>query len=102
MECLKVCDMAAARGRTIVPHCWKTGVGIAATMQMAAVTPHCAFIEYLPAEICSSKLRQELTLNEPCERPPQGNTTPHTQHDVRSWRIHRGYNNITRGPESDS
>ena len=43
MECLKVCDMAAERQRIIVPHCWKTGVGIAATMQMAAVTPHCQY-----------------------------------------------------------
>jgi hypothetical protein len=65
MEALKVCDMAAERDRIIVPHCWKTGVGIAATMQMAAVTPHCAYIEFLPAAICASQLRQKLTLNDP-------------------------------------
>jgi L-alanine-DL-glutamate epimerase-like enolase superfamily enzyme len=42
-----------------------SGVGIAATMQMAAVTPHCAYIEFLPAAICASELRQKLTLNDP-------------------------------------
>ena len=57
--------VAAERERIIVPHCWKTGVGIAATMQMAAVTPHCAYIEFLPAAICESELRQKLTLNDP-------------------------------------
>ena len=68
-ECLKVCDMASERQRIIVPHCWKTGVGIAATMQMAAVTPHCAFIEFLPAAICASQLRQKLTKHDPEFRP---------------------------------
>ncbi len=30
-EALRVCRIAADRGRTIVPHCWKTGLGIAAS-----------------------------------------------------------------------
>ena len=59
-EALRVCDMAAERGRTIVPHCWKTGIGIAATANLAAVTGHCAFVEYLPPELCDSLLRKEL------------------------------------------
>ena len=29
-EAKRVCDMAADRGKLIVPHCWKTGIGIAA------------------------------------------------------------------------
>ena len=41
--------MAAERGRLIVPHCWKTGIGIAASAHLAAVTPHCPYIEFLPA-----------------------------------------------------
>jgi len=57
---LRVCDMAAERGRRIVPHCWKTGIGIAASAHLAAVTPHCPFIEFLPAELTDSQLRQEL------------------------------------------
>ena len=59
-EALRVCDMAAERGRRIVPHCWKTGIGIAASAHLAAVTPHCPFIEFLPAELTDSQLRQHL------------------------------------------
>jgi len=56
--------MAAEAGRIVVPHCWKTGIGIAASAAMAAVTPHCAYIEYLPADLCNSSLRKELTVND--------------------------------------
>ena len=63
-EARRVCQMAAERGRTIVPHCWKTGIGIAATAHLAAVTPHCAYIEFLPAELCDSLLRKELVADE--------------------------------------
>ncbi|MBW7862036.1 MAG: mandelate racemase/muconate lactonizing enzyme family protein [Rhodocyclaceae bacterium] len=55
-----VCDMAAERGMTIVPHCWKTGISISATAHLAFVTPHCTFIEYLPRELCVERLRREL------------------------------------------
>ena len=27
---------------------------------MAAVTPHCPYIEYMPAELCDSDLRRDL------------------------------------------
>jgi L-alanine-DL-glutamate epimerase-like enolase superfamily enzyme len=63
-EARRVCEMAAQRGRIIVPHCWKTGIGIAATAHLAAVTPHCTYIEFLPAPLCDSKLRQELVEDE--------------------------------------
>jgi L-alanine-DL-glutamate epimerase-like enolase superfamily enzyme len=63
-EALRVCRMAADRGRRIVPHCWKTGIGIAASAHLAAVTPHCPFIEYLPPPLCDSPLRQELVHEE--------------------------------------
>ena len=55
-----VCDMAAKRGLTIVPHCWKTGVSISATAHLAFTVPHCAFIEYLPPALCFETLRKEL------------------------------------------
>jgi L-alanine-DL-glutamate epimerase-like enolase superfamily enzyme len=55
-----VCDMAAEHGRIIVPHCWKTGISIAATAHLAFTTPHCAFIEYLPPQLCVERLRREL------------------------------------------
>ncbi|MGI9436997.1 MAG: mandelate racemase/muconate lactonizing enzyme family protein [Geminicoccaceae bacterium] len=60
IEAKAVCDIAAERGLTIVPHCWKTGVSISATAHMAFTTPHCAFIEYLPPELCVETLRKEL------------------------------------------
>ena len=63
-EAMKVCDMAAARQRKIIPHCWKTGISISASAHLAAITPHCPFLEYLPAELTDSKLRQELVQDE--------------------------------------
>ncbi|HWK56231.1 MAG TPA: mandelate racemase/muconate lactonizing enzyme family protein [Parapedobacter sp.] len=59
-EAVRVCDMAQDRGRLIVPHCWKSGIGIAATAHLAFATPHCPMIEFLPAEMCDSALRIEL------------------------------------------
>ena len=59
-----VCDMAAERGVTIVPHCWKTAISISATAHLAFNTPHCAFIEYLPQELCFETLRKELAFED--------------------------------------
>ncbi|MDQ0468866.1 mandelate racemase/muconate lactonizing enzyme family protein [Labrys wisconsinensis] len=59
-----VCDMAAERNLTIVPHCWKTGISISATAHLAFVTDHCAFIEYLPPQLCHERLRRELAAEE--------------------------------------
>jgi L-alanine-DL-glutamate epimerase-like enolase superfamily enzyme len=59
-----VCDMALERGRTIVPHCWKTGISISGTAHLAFVTNHCAFIEYLPPQLCHERLRRELAQEE--------------------------------------
>ncbi|MEX2536084.1 MAG: mandelate racemase/muconate lactonizing enzyme family protein [Trueperaceae bacterium] len=59
-EAKRVCDMAAERGLQVVPHCWKTGVSVAATAHLAFNTPHCPFIEYLPPQLCLETLRKEL------------------------------------------
>ena len=59
-----VCDMAKERDRTIVPHCWKTGISISGTAHLAFVTNHCAFIEYLPPQLCHERLRRELAHEE--------------------------------------
>lgn len=64
-EARRVCEMARDRGRWIVPHCWKTGIGIWASVQLSAATPHCPYIEFLPAPLSESALRRELVLNEP-------------------------------------
>jgi L-alanine-DL-glutamate epimerase-like enolase superfamily enzyme len=63
-EARRVCDMAADRGRLIVPHGWKTGITIAATAQLAAVTPHMPFFEYVPQGVAESALRRELVDDE--------------------------------------
>lgn len=59
-EAMRVCHLAQDRGRLIVPHCWKSGIGIAATAHLAFATPNCPMIEFLPAEMCDSALRIEL------------------------------------------
>ena len=62
-EARRVCDLARERGRLIVPHAWKTGLSIAAAAHLAAATPHCPYIEFLPAELSTSALRRELVLD---------------------------------------
>ena len=64
IEALRVCRIAAVRGRVVVPHCWKTGLGIAAAAHLAAVTAHCPYIEFLPVELAESPLRRELLVED--------------------------------------
>ena len=59
-EAMRVCQLAQDRGRLVVPHCWKTGIGISASAHLAFAVPHCPLIEFLPAELCDSALRREL------------------------------------------
>ena len=63
-EALRVCDLAAERGRRIIPPCWKTGISIADSAHLAAITPHCPYFEFLPAELCHSVMRKELVADE--------------------------------------
>ena len=63
-EARRVCQIAADRGRRIVPHCWKSGIGIAASAHLCAATACCPYIEYLPAELSESALRRELAIDE--------------------------------------
>jgi L-alanine-DL-glutamate epimerase-like enolase superfamily enzyme len=63
-EARRVCDMAAERGLRVVPHLWKTGISIAAAAHLAAVTPHCDYIEFLPSDLSESGLRRDLTRDE--------------------------------------
>jgi len=60
-EAMKVCRLAETRNRQIVPHCWKSAIGIAASAHLAASTSVCPYIEFLPAELSESPLRRELT-----------------------------------------
>ena len=63
-EALKVCRIAAERGRLIVPHCWKSGIGIAASAHLAAACDCCPYIEFLPVELAESPLRRELLIDD--------------------------------------
>jgi L-alanine-DL-glutamate epimerase-like enolase superfamily enzyme len=63
-EARKVCRIAAERGRLIVPHCWKSAIGIAASAHLAATTACCPYIEFLPAELSESALRTTLVQEE--------------------------------------
>jgi L-alanine-DL-glutamate epimerase-like enolase superfamily enzyme len=63
-EARRVCDLAAERGLRIVPHLWKTGISIAAAVHLAAVTPECDYVEFLPAGLSESGLRRDLVSQE--------------------------------------
>ena len=63
-EAIKVSKLAAERGRLRVPHCWKSGIGIAASAHLAAASDCCPYVEFLPIELAESSLRRELLLND--------------------------------------
>jgi L-alanine-DL-glutamate epimerase-like enolase superfamily enzyme len=63
-EALRVCRIAAERDRLIVPHCWKSGIGIAASAHLAAACHHCPYIEFLPIDLAESPLRRELLVRD--------------------------------------
>jgi L-alanine-DL-glutamate epimerase-like enolase superfamily enzyme len=63
-EARRVCDMAADRGRLVVPHCWKTGIGIAASAHLCFANAHCPYIEFLPSALSESALRRDLVREE--------------------------------------
>jgi L-alanine-DL-glutamate epimerase-like enolase superfamily enzyme len=64
-EARQVSQLAAARGRLIVPHCWKSAIGIAASVHLAAASPVCPYIEFLPPELSESPIRKSLVIDEP-------------------------------------
>ncbi len=63
-EAKRVCDYAEDRGILVVPHCWKSAIGIAASTHLSATTLSCPYIEFLPKELAESQLRKDLVLEE--------------------------------------
>jgi L-alanine-DL-glutamate epimerase-like enolase superfamily enzyme len=63
-EARRVVRMAAEHDLVVVPHAWKTGISVAVAAQLATVTAHMPFFEFLPAELCEARLRKEL-VNDP-------------------------------------
>jgi L-rhamnonate dehydratase len=59
-EAKRVAMHARDRGLVVVPHCWKSAIGIAASAHLAAVAPTCTYIEFLPSELADSALRRDL------------------------------------------
>lgn len=61
-ESKKICALAEAHGVTVTPHCFTTGVGLAATMHLAAATP--AF-EWLEFDVTDFPLVGSLLVDQP-------------------------------------
>jgi L-alanine-DL-glutamate epimerase-like enolase superfamily enzyme len=74
-EARRVCQLAAAHDLTVVPHSWKTGIGVAATTQLAMVTPQMPFFEMIPRQFADSELRRDLLTVQP-EMTPDGLAVP--------------------------
>ena len=63
-EAKRVCDFAEDKGVLVVPHCWKSAIGIAASAHLSATSITCPYIEFLPSELAESQLRKELVTEE--------------------------------------
>jgi L-alanine-DL-glutamate epimerase-like enolase superfamily enzyme len=63
-EAIRVNRIATERGRLIVPHCWKSGIGIAASAHLAAASECCPYMEFPPMELAESPLRRELLVED--------------------------------------
>ena len=63
-EAVRVSKIAKERGLRIVPHCWKSGIGIAASAHLAAASDCCPYIEFLPIELAESALRRDLVVDD--------------------------------------
>ena len=61
-EARRVAMHARDRGLIVVPHCWKSAIGIAASAHLAAIAPTCSYIEFLPASLSDSRLRRDLVI----------------------------------------
>jgi L-alanine-DL-glutamate epimerase-like enolase superfamily enzyme len=63
-EARRVARLAAEHDLIVVPHGWKTGITVAATAHLAAVTPHLPLFEFVPPDVAESRLRRELVRDE--------------------------------------
>ena len=63
-EARRVAQAARDKGVLVVPHCWKSAIGIAASVHLAIVSATCTHVEFLPAPLADSDLRRTLVGNE--------------------------------------
>jgi L-rhamnonate dehydratase len=64
-ELRRIAELAAWWGAVVVPHCWKTGITVAASAHFQAATPNVPYVETLSPAVFASPLRAELTRPEP-------------------------------------
>ncbi len=63
-EARRIVRYAEDRGCLVVPHCWKSALGIAASAHLATITSACPYIEFLPHQLSDSALRTDLVSRE--------------------------------------
>jgi L-alanine-DL-glutamate epimerase-like enolase superfamily enzyme len=64
-EAHRIAEIAARYGATMIPHGYKTGITVAASMHFQASTPNAPFFEFLSPATARSKLRLGLVGPEP-------------------------------------
>jgi L-alanine-DL-glutamate epimerase-like enolase superfamily enzyme len=63
-EARKIADYAKTRGVLVIPHCWKTGIGIAASLHFCLATSNSPYFEFMLREFATSELRKSLVTKE--------------------------------------
>jgi L-alanine-DL-glutamate epimerase-like enolase superfamily enzyme len=75
-EARRIADYARLRGVQVIPHCWKTGISIAASLHFCLATSNCPYFEFLVKELAPSYLRSKLLKKE--HEPNDGSIRPPT------------------------
>jgi L-alanine-DL-glutamate epimerase-like enolase superfamily enzyme len=72
--CKKVAEMAEDAGRRIVPHCFSTGINLAASLHWMAATPSGDLVEYClrPSPLMRKLVKNLPPLENGCVPVPQG------------------------------
>jgi L-rhamnonate dehydratase len=63
-ESKRIADHARTRGVLVIPHCWRTGISIAAALHFSITTQNCPYFEFVPGGLSRSLLRRSLVKNE--------------------------------------
>ena len=58
-ETIRIANHAAARGVTVIPHCWSTDILVAATLHVMATLHDCPYLEL---NVTDNPLRTDLTI----------------------------------------
>ncbi len=73
-EARRIADYARLKGVSVIPHCWKTGISIAASLHFCLSTSNCPYYEALVKELAPSYLRSKLLKKE--HEPVNGRIMP--------------------------